>query len=763
MTNVLPFSEGFAIASGMLQALLVFLLWMHHRNRRQWGLNWMAGAMFCGAVINVAAPILITGELLGSPRDTVPGAAGFLALFFGTAAFSALLVGLRFYCLAAPQRPWALFAAVWLGSQVLILAGYGPGLRQVGDLCVAAVFIYGALLCWRTSRVEPDVGHRLVAAALLAQPACFGLLLLMDFDPRAARYASAVPFTMIGLVLLSASLVRLRSELLAELALRQEAEESLRGSQQLLASTFDLLPEPLAQIDGESGRYIDVNRMWVQRMGIAREAALGRTSLELGLWAQASERDALRERLDREGHIENVPVSYRIPQGGEIACEVSATNLQLGDRRVGLWLTRDVTQRMRNEEALKASEQRFRTLFELSPVPMVLADAKGACVMVNRHWMQLVGYGPEAMPSPQAWWELACPDPAYRAAAREEWESRPLRSRESGADAPPMERDILCADGRTRTLLFDGADVGDGCVVSAHDLTERKRLENELRQLAEGLEERVRLRTQELVRSEKLASLGALVAGVAHELNTPIGNATMVASTLAGRLRAFEAGMADGLRRTALHQFLQDVREIEAVLDRNLQRAAGLITSFKQLAVDQTSEQRRRFSLADVVGEVLLALSPVLKRGQIEVAVDVEPALMLDSYPGPLGQVLMNLINNAVVHAFEPNSAGQILIKAWSGARGNVLVEVADNGRGIPAEHGPRLFDPFFTTRMGQGGSGLGLHIVHNLVTGPLGGTIDVSSTPREGACFRLDLPLGAPTHKTTPAAAPLPAAQSTS
>lgn len=293
----------------------------------------------------------------------------------------------------------------------------------------------------------------------------------------------------------------------------------------------------------------------------------------------------------------------------------------------------------------------------------------------------------------------------------------------------------------------------------------RREAESALQALNADLEERVRMRTEELseaneelsvtlenlqatqaqlVQSEKLASLGALVAGIAHELNTPIGNARIAASTLNGRTKRFDVAMESGLKRSTLLEFSRVVREGSDIIDRNLERAASLIASFKQVAVDQTSYQRRSFALKEVVDEIGLTLAPTIRHSGVHLSLEVPEGIVLDSYPGPLGRVIVNLINNAVVHAFEPEKPGNITIVAVD--RGNrVALHVTDDGKGIPAEHLRHIYDPFFTTRMGQGGSGLGLNIVYNLVTDLLGGEISVDSEPGQGTTFLVLLPYCAP------------------
>lgn len=249
-----------------------------------------------------------------------------------------------------------------------------------------------------------------------------------------------------------------------------------------------------------------------------------------------------------------------------------------------------------------------------------------------------------------------------------------------------------------------------------------------------------------LMRNERMAALGSLVAGIAHEINTPIGNALMVASTLDERLGEFDAEFSGGaLRRSFLQGFLSSARESSGILQRNLLRAASLIQNFKQVAVDQTSDRRRRFDLADVIEEIAMTLLPRIKRSRHGFTNRVPPGIELDSYPGAIGQIISNLFENALLHAFSPDRPGTIEISATPLHQDAVQIVFADDGRGIPAASVERIFDPFFTTRLGQGGSGLGLSIVANLARNLLGGEISVSCREGAGCAFTITLPLSAP------------------
>ncbi|MCR6650487.1 MAG: ATP-binding protein [Cellvibrionaceae bacterium] len=250
-----------------------------------------------------------------------------------------------------------------------------------------------------------------------------------------------------------------------------------------------------------------------------------------------------------------------------------------------------------------------------------------------------------------------------------------------------------------------------------------------------------------LVQSEKLAALGSLVAGVAHELNTPIGNGLTVATSMCDSCDTLKQKLAEGLTRAALENFVRDMDEGAQLVSRNLEKASELVSGFKQVAMDRTSVQRRQFSLTAILQETRLTLSPAFKRTPFVVDIDVAEDVMLDSYPGPLGQVVTNLLNNALVHAFDGRAAGAVIMRAEKKHDAVELI-VEDDGVGIAEEHLNRIFDPFFTTKLGAGGSGLGMHIVHNIVTGILGGKIRLWSQLDRGTRFILTLPLSAPREK---------------
>jgi signal transduction histidine kinase len=245
----------------------------------------------------------------------------------------------------------------------------------------------------------------------------------------------------------------------------------------------------------------------------------------------------------------------------------------------------------------------------------------------------------------------------------------------------------------------------------------------------------------ELVRQEKLASLGRLVAGVAHEINTPLGICVTATSHLVQELKLTREELAAGeMTEDSLNSFLDIIDQSLRIMTTNTQRAAALVRSFKQVAVDQSSDDIRTFNLNTYLNEVLLSLQPKFKGRKVKVDVQCPDDLVLDSFPGAVSQIVTNMIMNSLVHGYEREHAGTIRIRAV--ADGDMVeFDYADDGAGMDADTLGKLFDPFFTTKRGNGGSGLGAHILYNLATGPLGGTVRADSAPGEGLQYQLRFP----------------------
>jgi signal transduction histidine kinase len=277
----------------------------------------------------------------------------------------------------------------------------------------------------------------------------------------------------------------------------------------------------------------------------------------------------------------------------------------------------------------------------------------------------------------------------------------------------------------------------------------KRKTEDELRTSKEKAESalfELNAAQQNLIDAERLAALGGLVAGVAHEVNNPIGISLTVASSFARRAEMFEAELkSDGqLRKSQLEEFVRTSRDAAQQLVANLHRAAELIQSFKQVAVDRSHAERRQFSLSEATEQIIASLRPVLKKAAIDVSIDVPEGLVIDGYPGSYGQILTNLFLNAANHAFADGRSGAISISAKSRGNDDVEIIFADNGAGMTPDVQRQAFDPFFTTRRNEGGTGLGLHIVYNLVTQQLGGRMMLDSRLGQGTTFRIIMPRAA-------------------
>lgn len=282
----------------------------------------------------------------------------------------------------------------------------------------------------------------------------------------------------------------------------------------------------------------------------------------------------------------------------------------------------------------------------------------------------------------------------------------------------------------------------------------KRKAEDELRaskEKAENALTELREAQQNLIDAERLAALGGLVAGVAHEVNNPIGISLTVASSFARRCEGFAAELKSDtpLRRSRLEEFIEGSRDAAQQLVGNLQRAAELIQSFKQVAVDRSHADRREFDLREATEQIVASLRPVLKKSRLNLSIDVPDGLVIDSYPGAYGQVLTNLFLNAVTHAFPDGQSGVVSIQAQPQGANDVQIVVSDDGAGMTSEVLRQAFDPFFTTRRNLGGTGLGLHIVYNLVSQQLGGRLGLDSRPGHGTTFRISLPRVAPRQST--------------
>ncbi|WP_373974817.1 ATP-binding protein [Chitinibacter sp. SCUT-21] len=296
----------------------------------------------------------------------------------------------------------------------------------------------------------------------------------------------------------------------------------------------------------------------------------------------------------------------------------------------------------------------------------------------------------------------------------------------------------------TRVLLNIERDVFQADVARLNAQLQESNVELEARVLQRTLE--LQKAMEHLIEAEKLASLGNLVAGFAHELNTPLGNTLTASSTLLDKNKELMESINAGvMKKSILLQYLNESTMIAELVERNARRASNLISNLKQVAVDTASGKRRLFNLNTVVEETIATLSMNLRRRHIRVTNLIDSKIELNSYPGSLEQIISNLINNSLVHGFGENEEGEIVIEAYKINENKIELHYKDSGAGIPDTIKKRVFEPFFTTRFGQGGSGLGLYLVYSLVTGTLGGMLELRDPPLHGVWFVLTLPIEAP------------------
>jgi PAS domain S-box-containing protein len=414
-------------------------------------------------------------------------------------------------------------------------------------------------------------------------------------------------------------------------------------------------------------------------------------------------------------------------------------------------------------QRLRESEARFQTLFDTAPVPLAVTRSDGSITAVNRALTRIFGQAQADMLGKLPGMIDVWADSGERERV---WSLHRRDGVVKGeiAKVRLQDGDIGAVAIWSSTLTLDG---GPAIIWAMLDMTEELRAKHALEELNTSLESRVQLRSAELERantdlsqaletlkrtqrdlisSEKMASLGSLVAGVAHELNTPIGNSLLAATSLSDRVEEFRAELAGGtLKRSALNNHLADATLACGLISSSLNKAASLIASFKQVAVDQTCDERRQFDLRHVLEDTLATFAPRLRRTGCAAAVRVDGALALNSYPGSLCQVINNLIANALLHAFDQRPSASIAIAAHETDAGEVAIVFSDDGVGMTDEVLHRVFDPFFTTRMGSGGTGLGMNIVYNIVTGVLGGQISVATELGHGTRVVIVIPKAAP------------------
>jgi PAS domain S-box-containing protein len=528
------------------------------------------------------------------------------------------------------------------------------------------------------------------------------------------------------------------------LAEQRLAEESYR---KLFESSVDGI-----YVTTPGGDLLDANPALARMMGYATPKDLinGLGDVATSVYLHPSAREQYQFLMRRDGMVREFEYQVRARDGAILWLSDSASAVRNERGEIARYegVVRDITDQKRAEDAIAEGRRLLQQVIDTVPAVINVKDKDLRYVLMNRYMAGIFGIEPQdAIGRTTA--DLMS---RYGAAKTDEHDKRVLAG---GRELGFYEEEYKDSAGNMRQWLvnklplLDAEGEIENIVTVALDIGERKRGEQEMRKARDAAEAALRnLRETQnsLIEAEKLAALGRLVAGIAHEVNNPVGISLTVASALERKTALFAGEVERGnLRRSSLTDYLETSRDASAQLVANLNRAAELITSFKQVAADRNYSDQRVFDLGDLTEQVVMSLRPGLRKHNLTLNVECQPNLSMNSYPGPYGQVLTNLFLNAVAHAFPDGKSGTVDIQVRASGKDNVEIIFSDNGVGMTLDVRRRAFDPFFTTRRDQGGTGLGLHIVYSIVTTRLGGRLDLDSEPGGGTRIQMILPRVAP------------------
>jgi PAS domain S-box-containing protein len=542
---------------------------------------------------------------------------------------------------------------------------------------------------------------------------------------------------------------------LADADTAREAAVHALAEQRLAEESYRKLFE--GSIDGiyvttPAGALLNANPALARMMGYDTPEDLirGIGDITVAIYVHPEARAQYQFLMQRDGMVREFEYQVRQRGGAVLWLSDSATAVRDESGQIIRYegTVRDITDQKRAEDAIAEGRRLLQQVIDTVPAVINVKDKQLRYILMNRYMAGIFGVEP-ADAIGRTTTDLMS---RYGAQKTDENDKRVLAA---GTGLGFYEEEYLDSSGNLRHWLVNKLPLLDAdgeiesIVTVALDIGERKRGEAEMRKAKDAAEAALRnLREtqQSLIEAEKLAALGRLVAGVAHEVNNPVGISLTVASSLERKTAMFAAEVARGdLRRSSLNDFLEASRDASSQLVANLNRAAELITSFKQVAADRNYSDQRVFDLGDLTEQVVMSLRPGLRKHHLTLNVDCQPNLSMNSYPGPYGQVLTNLFLNAVAHAFPDGRPGVVDIQVRESGKDNVEILFSDNGCGMSLDVRRRAFDPFFTTRRDQGGTGLGLHIVYSIVTNRLGGRLDLDSEPGGGTRIQIILPRVAP------------------
>ncbi len=541
---------------------------------------------------------------------------------------------------------------------------------------------------------------------------------------------------------------------------RARAERDVKESARQLEDVLDAIPVMVTLRDPE-GEVVYMNKYQRSFSTLPQDQLIGKKYTHAFNWVDPGKASEQAKQVAETG--EAIPPYDRglIDRDGKRRTFMRQLNpvCDLDGRIRNVVATAiDVTDRVQAEEASEAAARQMKNVLDTIPVMVALRDAKGRIKYINKYQMSFAENPDQELTGGSNMLVFPWVDPG-----RGTIESREVAT--TRKPTPQHDRTLIDKDGVFRTFMrqvspvFDAEGAVSDVVMTAIDVTDRVVAEREAQRLNESLENQVEARTvqlqsaldslrdtqEQMIEQEKMASLGGLVAGVSHEINTPLGTGVTAASYLGDITRAFEQLVEGGrLRRRDITEYTQLIGDTSDVIMANLTRAAELVRSFKRVAVDQGGVANSEFALREYLEEIFRSLRPSMKKQPVDIRIDCDDGLMLRGDPGSLAQVITNLTVNAIMHGYPDGGPVSIHVSAARKPEGGIDIVFDDDGKGMTEETKSKIFEPFFTTARGQGGSGLGMHIVYNTITQVFGGTVRCESEPDKGTRFFIQLPSSA-------------------
>lgn len=532
-------------------------------------------------------------------------------------------------------------------------------------------------------------------------------------------------------------------------------EPQVKDSQQLLQAVFDAVPQRLFWKD-KNFRYLGCNKIFALDAGLeSPEQIIGKDDFELS-WKESAylyredDRTVLETGISRINYEE----SQVQENGNNLWLRTSKIPLrdQMG-KIIGVFGSyEDISDRKHAQQQIKITKDFLENIINSASDPIFVKDAEHLFALVNNAFCKFIGHTKEELIG-KSDYDFFPPEEVKVFLEKDELVMKTEIENINEESVTDGEGKVSIIS--TKKSCFQDSQGHKFLVGTIRDITEIKKTEEELQQLNQELESRVIERTaalsetlenlkatqKQLIETERMAMLGQLVAGVAHEINTPIGTSITVASTLKEETNSFARTIQNGnIKRSTMQNYLETAQQCSQLIETNLHRAGELVQSFKQVAVDQNSLDVRSFLLKPYVEEILVSLEPQLKKTKHKLEVIGDATILIDTYPGAIAQIVTNLIVNSLMHAYQTDEGGLLKFEIKRELT-RVILEYSDDGCGIPEEHLEKIFDPFFSTAKDRGGSGLGLHIIYNLVTQKLQGRIDVQTNLGLGTIFIISFP----------------------